>query len=71
MASALHPPYDRIGELARADRRRIVPVRLQVVRHVLALGDHRRDGALELVGGVALGDVPQHEDARQHQRHRD
>src|SRR2546428_14063394 len=46
---------DRVGNLARTDGGRIVPLLLQVVGDVLAGGDPVRDGRVEGVGG---GDFP-------------
>src|SRR4029077_10453274 len=60
----------RVRELLRADRGRVVAVRLEVVRDVLADRDHRGDRALEPITGVALADVLQHERAREHEGHR-
>src|SRR5437762_7394464 len=60
----------RVRELARADRRGVIAVRLQVVGHVLADRDDRGDRALEPVAGLPLADVSQHERPGQHERHR-
>src|SRR5438128_1465327 len=43
-----------VRKLLRADCRRVVPVRLEVVRDVLADRDHFGDRALETVAGRAL-----------------
>src|SRR6266542_286880 len=61
---------DRVGDVAGADRGGVVAVRLHVVGDALALGDDRGERALEPVGRLALVQVPQHEHAREHHRHR-
>src|SRR5438067_6140343 len=60
---------DRVRDLARPHRGRIVTRGFHVVGHVLSLGDHLGDGRFDAVRGLRFVEVAQHEDAREHHRH--
>src|SRR3954466_12340289 len=66
----IHLLYDRIRELGGSDGTGVISGWLEVIGHLLARLDDGGDGALHSVGSVLLVEMPEHQDARQHERGR-
>src|SRR5690606_32273717 len=67
---ALQRRDDRVRHIACAGGLRLVAVRAEIVRDLLALPDHLRDRGLDPLGGILLTQVAKHHHAREQHRGR-